>query len=413
MLNEKKLQALKAATPVAKRHADADGLFLKVTKAGGMYWQWEISHPKRTFVSYGPYPRVGLAEARQRHRDAQAQKRDGIDVNQAKRERKLALKLEAANSFEDVAREWLETRRSEWAPSHAEKIDARLKRDVYPWIGALPVGAIDPPKILSVIRKIENRGVIETAHRALENISQVLRYAVATARIQSDPSRDLKGALKKTTTSHMAAITNPRELSAALRAIDGYTGTYVVRAALQLTPLLLLRPGEIRFGRWAEVDVDAGIWTIPPARMKRTVQQKLSGQPHIVPLATQAVTILRELHQLTGHNVAGLMFPGERDHERAMSENTVNAALRRLGYDTSKDVTAHGFRATARTMIDEHLGIDRAVIEAQLAHSVQDQLGRAYNRTTFMSARTAMMQRWADYLDELRAMPTNVVRLAA
>jgi integrase len=407
VLNDKRLQSLRA-NPIPGRHADADGLFLRITAKGGFYWQWEVSSPRRTLVSYGTYPKVGLAEARQRHRDAQTQKRDGIDVNQAKKERKLTLKLASASNFEAVAREWLETRRGEWAPSHAEKIDARLKRDVYPWLGTLPVSSIDPPKILAVIRKIEARGVVETAHRALENISQVLRYAVASGRIQSDPARDLKGALKKATTKHMAAITDPEALGAALRAIDGYTGTYVVRAALQLTPLLLLRPGELRFGRWTEVDIESATWTIPPTRMKRTVQQKLSGQPHIVPLSTQAVCILQNLHQLTGQNVAGLMFPGERDHERAMSENTVNAGLRRLGYDTQIDVTGHGFRATARTLLDEQLHVDRAVIEAQLAHSVQDQLGRAYNRTTFLQARRTMMQRWSDYLDELRV--SSVVR---
>lgn len=412
MLNDKRLQAL-LKNPQPGRHTDADGLFIRVTKAGGMYWQWEVATPRRSLVSYGPYPRVGLAEARERHREAQSLKRAGIDVNAHKQQKRSALKAATVSSFEEVAREWLEVRRPEWAPSHFEKIDQRLKRDVYPWLGRMHVGDIDPATVFAVIRKIEDRGVVETAHRALENIGQVMRYAVATRGVATDPCRDLKEALKKATTGNMAAITNPKELAAALRAMDGYTGTYVVRAALQLTPLLLLRPGELRLGKWSEVDLGAATWTVPSARMKGKVQQKLSGQPHVVPLAKQAVAILRELHKLTGYGHSDLMFPGERDHARAMSNNTINAALRRLGFDTRKDVTAHGFRATARTMLDEVLHVNRDVIEAQLAHSVRDQLGRAYNRTTFIQARVEMMQRWADYLDHLRALPSNVLPLAA
>lgn len=412
MLNDKRLQALQR-NPLPGRYTDADGLFVRVTKTGGMYWQWEVATPRRSLVSYGPYPRVGLAEARERHREAQALKRAGIDVNAHKQKKRASLKFEVASGFEEVARELLDMRRSEWAPSHFEKIERRLVRDVYPWLGRAQVSDITPAMVLNVVRKIEARGAVETAHRALENISQVMRYAVATSRVATDPCRDLKGALKGATKNHMAAITSPLELSAALRAMDGYSGTYVVRAALQLTPLLFLRPGELRFGHWSEVDLDAAKWTIPSARMKRTLQQKLSGQPHVVPLAKQAVTILRDLHKLTGHSRSGLMFPGERDHSRAMSDNTINAALRRLGFDTSKDVTAHGFRATARTLLDEVLHVDRDVIEAQLAHSVKDQLGRAYNRTTFLKERVSMMQRWADYLDKLRALPSNVFPLAA
>jgi len=210
--------------------------------------------------------------------------------------------------------------------------------------------------------------------------------------------------LKKPVKKHFAAITDPSQVGALLRAIQGYAGTPVVRSALQLSPMLMVRPGELRFTRWDEIDLDGAKLTIPAQRMKRTRAGKVNGHPHVVPSPDQAVAILQDLKMLTGR-VGGLVFPGERDHERAMSENTINAALRRMGFDTQKDITGHGFRAMARTILDEQLGFDPAVIEAQLAHAVKDSLGRAYNRTQHMQKRVEMMQAWADYLDELRAPP--------
>lgn len=398
-LSDKKLQALKRS-PEAGKHVDADGLFLKITPAGGMYWQWRIRTPKETIVSYGTYPEVSLAEARESHRKARTLRRGGIHPNSAKRDAKLAERFASDNSFEIVAREWFETKKGEWAKSYGDKILARLINDVFPVIGTAAINSLQPPAVLVALRRIESRGALETAHRALENIGQVFRYAVVTGRIQSDPSRDLKGALKKPTVRHMPAITDPRELGALLRGIDGYAGTYVVRAALQLAPMLLLRPGELRFARWEEFALDDALWSIPPGRMKRTLDGKKHGDPHLVFLPHQAVSILRELHQLTGPT--GLVFRGERDHERAMSENTINAALRRMGYNTTSEMTGHGFRATARTILDEVLGWKKDVIEAQLAHSVSDSLGRAYNRTEFKEQRRKMLQAWADYLDGLR-----------
>ena len=404
-LSDKKLQALKKA-PVAGKHVDTDGLFLKITPAGGLYWQWRLRTPKETLVSYGSYPEVSLAEARDRHRKARALRRDGVQPNDAKRDAKLALRFSADNSFELVATEWYETKRGEWAASYGDKIMTRFCNDVFPFIGTTAINTILPPALLTLLRKIEARGAIETAHRALENIGQVFRYAVVTGRIQSDPSRDLKGALKKPTVRHMAAITEPAELGGLLRAIDGYAGTYVVRAALQLAPMLMLRPGELRFAKWEEFDLDGSLWSIPAIRMKRQKDGKLNGDAHLVPLPRQAVAVLRDLAQLTGPS--GLVFRGERDHERAMSENTVNAALRRMGYDTATTMTGHGFRATARTILDEVLGWKKDVIEAQLAHAVSDSLGRAYNRTEFREQRRKMLQAWADYLDGLRG-GNNVV----
>ncbi|WP_218510853.1 integrase arm-type DNA-binding domain-containing protein [Variovorax sp. dw_308] len=402
-LTELKLRALKAK-PAPGKHTDGDGLYLRITPAGGMYWQWRIRTSNgETVVSYGSYPEVTLAEAREKHMDARRQKRSGINPNEAKKAAKLAAMVSGASNFEAVTREWFATRKDEWAPSYGDKIMRRMEVDLFPYLGRLPIADIDAPTLLAVLRKIESRGAIETAHRALENCGQVFRYGIATGRLRADPSRDLKGALRKPVVKHMAAVTDLDDLAALLRALHGYSGTPVVRAALQLAPMLMLRPGELRFARWEEMNLDVATWTIPPGRMKRQRAGKLHGDPHIVPLPSQAVDLLRDLQPLTGSTGLGLVFRGERDHERAMSENTVNAALRRLGYDTQKEVTGHGFRATARTILDEHLGFDRAVIEAQLAHSVADSLGRAYNRTEFLKQRREMLQAWADYLDRLRS----------
>ncbi len=398
-LTELKLRALKAK-PVAGKYADTEGLFLRVRPAGGMYWQWRIRTPAgENVVSYGTYPDVALAEARERHRDARRQRRDGINPNEAKKAAKIALIADAASSFEAVTREWFATKKDEWAPSYGDKIIRRMEVDLFPYIGRKPISEVDAPTLLTVLRKIEARGAIETAHRALENCGQVFRYAVATGRIKADPARDLKGALRRPVVKHFAAITDPAKLGGLLRAMHGYSGTTVVRAALQLAPMLMLRPGELRFARWEEFDLDTATWSIASERMKRQRSAKQHGDAHTVPLPTQAVVILRDLYPLTGPT--GLVFRGERDHERAMSENTVNAALRRMGFDTQTDATGHGFRATARTILDERLGFDRAVIEAQLAHSVTDSLGRAYNRTDFMEQRRKMLQAWANYLDAL------------
>ncbi len=404
-LTDTKLRHLRTK-PLPGKYGDRDGLFIRVTAAGGMYWQWRIRTARgETTVSYGKYPEVTLAEAREKHMATRKQVRDGINPNDAKRQAKIKREHDAANNFEAVAREWYEVKCEEWSDSYGDKIMRRFEVDVFPYIGKLPMAEIDPPTLLAVMRRIEKRGVIETAHRALENCGQVFRYGVATGRVASDPSRDLRGALRKPVVKHMAAIVDPDELAALLRAIDGYAGTHVVRTALQLAPMLMLRPGELRFARWDEFDLARATWAIAPERMKRQLHGKLHGDPHMVPLPRQAVQLLRELHPLTGPD--GYVFRGERDHERAMSENTVNAALRRMGYDTQKDVTGHGFRATARTILDERLGFDRAAIEAQLAHSVKDSLGRAYNRTEFLEQRRTMLQAWADYLDRLKEKPAS------
>lgn len=396
-----------------RRLTDGEGLYLLLFVKGGAHgWRLDYSiHSKRKTLSLGTYPDTGLKLAREKAEAARQQVAAGVDPSDSRKADKAEqLQARAAGalaavgqppvgSFEAVAREWFATRRDDWAPSYGDKIIRRLELDLFPWIGRVPVDSVTPPQLLEVLRRIEARGVIETAHRALENCGQVFRYAVATGRAQSNPARDLKDALRKPMVQHFPAITDPLRLGELLRACDGYQGTHVVRAALRLMPMLLLRPGELRHARWEEFDLAGAVWTVPAKRMKREKIGKLHGKPHIVPLPAQAVAALEELHALTGPD--GYVFRGERHHDRPMSDAAVNAALRAMGF-AKDEVTAHGFRATARTIMAERLAVPEAVIEAQLAHSVKDSLGRAYNRTEFLAERKAMLQRWADYLDRLR-----------
>jgi integrase len=393
---------IRSAKPLDKpyRLKDGVGLYLEVRPEGGKWWRYRYKKAGReNMLSLGTYPEVTLSEARARRDDLRKQVAQGIDPGHARRAEKDTQATASANSFETIAREWYETRRHDWADSYGEKIMARFVADVFPYVGASPIAELKPPELLAVFRRIEKRGALETAQRARENVSQVFRYAVATGRAESDPSRDLKDALRKPIVQHFPAITKPQRLGELLRAIDGYSGTLIVRVALKLAPMLMLRPGELRHAQWDEFDLEGALWTIPAARMKRQKIGKLQGPPHLVPLPDQAVAALRELLPLTG--TAQWVFRGERHHDRPMSENTVNAALRGMGFPR-EEVTGHGFRATARTMLAERLGVAENVIEAQLAHTVQDSLGRAYNRTEFIDQRREMMQTWANYLDKLR-----------
>ena len=403
--------------PKTRKLSDGKGLYLELSPAGGRWWRlkYRIAGVEKR-ISLGTYPETSLKAAREKMEEARALVAQGIDPSQARK----AAKQEAAHqdeqaqreaqglplhgSFESVAREWFDTRKDEWATTYAKKIFRRLEADVFPWLGKLPVPNITPPMVLDMLRKAENRGAIETAHRVLETCGQVFRFAVATGRIESNPARDLKDALRKPMVQHFAAITDPQRFGELLRAIDSYRGTPVVCAALRLMPLMLLRPGELRQAQWDELDLPAATWTVPAARMKREKVGKIYGQPHIVPLPRQAVAIFEALKPLTEHSP--YVFRGERSAQRPMSDAAINAALRTLGF-SADEVTGHGFRASARTMIVERLGIAESVVEAQLAHSVRDNLGRAYNRTEFMQERVRMMQQWADYLDTLRGTPGN------
>ncbi|TCJ16089.1 DUF4102 domain-containing protein [Parasulfuritortus cantonensis] len=387
--------AVKKAKPADKPYklADEKGMYLLVSPSG-KYWRMDYRHTeKRKTLALGVYPDITLAEARERRDEARKKLANGIDPMAEKKAVKRSRIEAAESSFEAVAREWYQKQVTHWAPSHAEKIIRRLERDLFPWIGSRPIAEITAPELLASLRRIESRGAVETAHRAMQNAGQVFRYAVATGRAHRDVSGDLRGALAPWKPQHYPAITDPKEIGPLLRAIDGFTGTFPVKSALQLAPLFFVRPGELRLAEWVEFDLEAATWTVPAMRMK------IKSQDHIVPLARQAVDILKELKPLTGHG--RYLFPSIRDHNKPMSDAAVNAALRRMGYDQTT-LTAHGFRAMARTVLDEVLGFRPDLIEHQLAHAVRDPNGRAYNRTAHLPQRREMMQRWADYLDQLR-----------
>lgn len=374
---------------------DGFGLYLLVTASGGKLWRFDYRFgEKRGNMALGIYPEITLAEARERREEARKLLSHGVNPGSAKRAQKEAATAQIRDSFEAVAREWHGKFSERWTPGHTEKIMGYLTRDVLPWLGPKPINEIRPPDILAVLRRIESRGALETAHRIRTVCGQVLRYAVATGRAERDPAADLRGALPPVNKVHYAAITDPKEITGLLRAIDGYQGTFTVKCALQLLPLVFLRPGELRHLEWSEVDLENAQCNIPGEKMKMR-------QPHIVPLASQAVAILKELKPLTGSS--RYVFPSLRTGSRPMSDNTVNASLRRMGFDTRTEVTGHGFRAMARTILDEVLQVRPDYIEHQLAHAVKDPNGRAYNRTAHLAERKKMMQLWADYLDGLKA----------
>ena len=381
--------AVRTAKPKEKPYklADERGLFLLVNPSGSKYWRLKFRiDGKEKLLSFGTYPDVSLREARERRDEAKKLMAAGVDPAENRKAQKAARVEEVSNSFEVLCREWLIQRSDTVAPAQTAKTLARMEKDVFPWLGRRPIADITAPEILSVLRRIDERGARYTAHRVRSEISRAFRYAIATGRAQRDPCPDLKGAIQPVKTEHMPAITNPKEAGELMRAIDGFRGTFVVKCALQLAPLLFVRPGELRKALWEDFDLDKGEW--------RYLVSKTQTD-HLVPLSAQAISILRELHPLTGH--LRYVFPG-RDPQKAMSEAAINAALRRMGYDTQREITGHGFRAMARTILHEELHFKPEVIEHQLAHKVPDALGAAYNRTRFIKERREMMQKWADYL---------------
>ena len=372
---------------------DGGGLYLLVTPAGGKLWRFKYRFDtKEKRLSFGSYPEVSLVEARAKREAARKMLAEGNDPGAAKRALKTAKAVEAENTFEAVARDWHARFRSQWSEAHAERILKRLELDVFPWLGERPVGEIRAPELLTVLRRVETRSP-ETAFRVKTACGQVFRYAIAEGRADRDPVSDLRGALPPVKSRNFAAPTDPKEVAPLLRAIDCFKGSYVVKCALQLAPILFVRPGELRHAEWSEIDLEAAEWNIPGAKMKM-------GVPHLVPLPRQAVEILKGLKELTGHGK--YLFPCNRSSLRCMSDNAVNAALRRLGFEKT-EITGHGFRAMARTILDEVLQVRPDFIEHQLAHAVRDPLGRAYNRTSHLGERRKMMQLWADYLDGLKA----------
>lgn len=388
--------AIRKAKPAAtvQKLRDGGGLYLLLRPDGAKWWRWDYRRPvtsKRNTLSLGTYPDVSLATARERHAAARKLLAEGIDPGEQRKAEKSATLERSANTFEAIAAEHLSMRANKLSAGSVVRERRLLEKDLGPYIGSRPVDAIPARDLLQALRKIEARGAVETAHRARMLAAQVFRYAIATGRAERNPASDLKGALTPPEGRHFASVTEPALVGELLRAIHGYRGSPVVMGALQLAPLVFVRPGELRRARWENIDLDSSEW--------RFIASK-TAQSHVVPLSSQAVAILRDLYPLTGRGE--FVFPSVRGKGRPMSENTINAALRRLGYD-SDTMTGHGFRAMARTVLDEVLGFRPDYIEHQLAHAVRDPNGRAYNRTAHLVERRKMMQAWADYLDSLRA----------
>jgi integrase len=388
--------SIRNAKPYEKsiRIYDSQGLYLEVSPAGGKWFRLKYRFDgKENRMSLGVYPNVSLKDARARRDEARKLLASGVDPSENRKAQKLARADGIANSFEVVAREWFAKHSPTWAANHSRGLLSRLERDVFPWIGSHPFADITAPDILAVVRRIESRGALETAHRTLSNCGQVCRYAIATGRATHNPAADLRGALPPVKSEHLAATTDPKQLAEILRAMDGYEGTLTVRCALRLAPLLFVRPGELRKAEWANIDLDNAEWRFTVSKTHTS---------HIVPLSTQALEIIREIKPLTGRG--RFVFPGARSNQRPMSDNAILAALRRMGIPKD-EMSGHGFRAVARTILDEVLGVRPDFIEHQLAHAVRDPNGRAYNRTAHLPERRKMMQLWSDYLEKLKALP--------
>ena len=373
--------------------ADGDGLYIHVMPSGARYWRMKYRMAgKEKLLSFGVYPDVRPAEARDKAKAARDLIRQGTDPSEEKKAVKRDADIANASTFELVARDWMEGRKTQVEPSQYVKTLSRMENDVFPWMGKRPISEIDAPEILVLLRRIDSRGARYTAHKVRSEISRVFRFAIATGRAKGDPAKDLLGAIPPAAQTHFASITDPAKVAEMLRAFDGFSGTFPVLCALKLAPMLFVRPGELRKAEWAHFDLEKAEWRYFIIKTKTE---------HLVPLASQAVAILRELHALTGQG--RYVFPGARTAAVTMSDAAINAALRRLGYDTRTEITGHGFRAMARTILHEELHQKPEVIEHQLAHAVADTLGTAYNRTKFLKERKAMMQQWADYLDKLKA----------
>ncbi len=393
MLTEPKLRH---ARPCEKPYklTDGGGLYLLITptgrRQGGKWWRFDYRFAgRRKTLSFGTYPDVTLKAARGKRDAARRLLAEGADPGEARKAEKRAGN---EGTFKAVALEWHTKQSEKWDAGHADRVMKRLERYVFPWIGDRQIKAITSPDLLALLRSVESSGKIELAHRVHQIVSQAFRYAVATGRAERDPSADLKGALTPVKTVNRAAVTTPQAVGELLRAIDSYTGSLTTKCALRLAPLTFVRPGELRRAEWPEFDLNAATWRIPAAKMKMRAD-------HIVPLSHQAVAIIRELQPLTGRG--RYLFPSERTHDRPMSENTINAALRRMGY-AKDEMTGHGFRAMASTLLNEQ-GWNKDVIERQLAHAERNKVRAAYNRAEHLPERRKMMQAWADYLDSLKA----------
>jgi len=402
--------AIRNAKPKDKTYklTDGNGLFLLVTPTGGKWWRYKYCFErKEKLLSFGIYPETTLAEAREKKREARKAVKAGIDPAAVRKAAKASQNGE--ENFENIAREWHGKFSPTWAKSHSEKIIGRFVNHVFPWIGAKPVKEITPPELLAVMRRIESGGSLDTAHRALQNCGQVFRYAVATGRAERDPSADLRGALPPVCKKHFAAITNPAKIGLLLKAISEYKGLFTTKAALKLAPLVFLRPGhELRLAEWSEINFDRAEWRLPIERMKRrqTIKDARRGEVgHIVPLAKQAIEILKELHQATGNK--RFIFTGRLWKDRPISEGTLTKALREMGYP-GDEMQMHGFRHMASTLMHE-LGFPSQIIEKQIDHGDKNRIRAVYNHAEYLPERRKIMQEWADYLDRLAAGEENKI----
>ena len=384
---------IKTCKPKDKAYklTDGGGLYLLVSPSGGKWWRFDYRcQSKRKTLSMGVYPAISLKDARDRRDEAKKQLANGIDPAMVRKSQKH--QQSQPNTFEAVAREWHAKFKPGWSDSHANRLLRLLERDIFPWLGSMPVSDVSSPLLLQTIRRIETRS-LDTAHRAMQNCGQVFRYAIATGRQQNDPTHALKGAIPPIRDNHFASITHPEQIGPLLRAIEGYKGEFITQSALRLGPLVFVRPGELRHAEWSEMNLEIGEWRIPSEKMKM-------GQPHIVPLARQSIVLLTDLQPLTG--TGKYLFPSVRSLDRPISENTINAALRRLGY-TKDEMTGHGFRSMASTLLNEQ-GWNRDHIERQLAHAERNKIRAAYNYADYLPERRKMMQAWADYLDTLKVV---------
>lgn len=388
---------IRKAKPKEKAYKlfDGGGLYVEVKPSGSKLWRLKFQLAgKESRTSLGAYPVVSITQARKLRDEAKAELHAGRSPVLAKKARKAEALALTEHTFGAVFERWYKSQKADWAEKYATKLHAMMEKNVIPWLGKKPIVSIEPPDVLKVVRRIEENGYNETAHRALQRTGQVMKFAVSEGILQRDPTADIKGALASSTTKHMPSVTDPDAVSKLICRFTEFNGTTTVRCALNLAPLVFTRPGELRKAKWVDIDLEEGVWSIPAGAMKMR-------EPHVVPLSRQAKAILEEMKPLSGH--LEYVFPGARDPNKAMSEAAVNVALRRLGIDTKTELTGHGFRAMARTILHERLGFDPDWIEAQLAHKTPGSLGEAYNRTRFIKQRAPMMQAWADYLDKLKA----------
>ena len=392
------------------RFTDSGGMYLQVSPGGSKRWflKYRVDGKEKQ-LALGGYPDVSLKSARLARDAAKLQKSKGTDPVQARKLDKLKATRNTGDTFKAIALEWYGKQAPQWSASHALRMLRQLERDLFPWIGERPIAQIHAMELLSALHKVEERGALETADRALMLARQVWDYWLPTAGVeQRNITEGLKARLTPYRSKSFAAIVDPERFGDLLRAIQTYKGGPIVRTALQLAPLLYQRPGNLRMMEWAELDLDAALWTIPSMKMKRTKEEKENGEAHIVPLPVQAVALLRNIQPLTGHGV--YVFPGERSHDRPISDNSVRSALYALGF--GKEQSWHGFRASARTMLVDELNLNPLAIEANLAHAVKDSNGRSYNRTQYLKQRSDMVQQWSDYLDKL-AQGAEVIQFKA